>query len=188
MLSVFALVLFVAIILSLIWGRFRFFKINNGTSTWLALSYDLAVAVQMIVTVWSFLNVTSVTKLPLLICALLYLLSLVLFWWSITTAKSLDFAFSNHVGSIVTSGPFGLFRHPFYVSYIVAWFAGSWLFDSAVLWATFLYLLAFYVISARKEERMIMLSDQAATDQVYKNNVGMFLPRIKLWKQSHSER
>jgi protein-S-isoprenylcysteine O-methyltransferase Ste14 len=183
MLTNIVLLLFVAIIVSLIWGRFRFFRINSGTSIWLAVTYDLAVAVQMIVTVWSFLNVTSITKLSLLVCALLYLLSLVLFWWSIVTAKSLDFAFSNHVGSIVTSGPFGLFRHPFYVSYIVAWFAGSWLFGSITLWATFLYLLTFYVISARKEERMIMLSDQAAQYQVYKNNVGMFLPRIKLWKQ-----
>ena len=110
------------------------------------------------------------------------MLSLVIFWWSIVTAKSLDFAFSSHVGNIVTSGPFGLFRHPFYVSYMVAWFSSTFLFNSLILWITFVYLVAFYVLSARKEERTIMLSEQAEKYQLYKRNVGMFLPRIKKWK------
>lgn len=179
--------LYLTIVLSLVWARFRFFTINVGTGRLRALTYDFAVAIQMLSTAWLFYNVTDITKPELIICALLYSLSLVIFWSAISTAKSLDFAFSNHVGSIVTSGPFGVFRHPFYVSYMIAWFASTWLFGTILLWLSFVYLMAFYVMSARKEERMILNSDQASEYQLYQQHVGMFLPRIKRWKRSNSK-
>jgi len=182
MLQIFVFFLYFLIVFSLIWARLRFFKMDSGTALPLALSYDLAVAAQMLATAWSFYSVTDITKPALLFSGLLYMLSLMIFWWSIVTAKSLDFAFSSHVGNIVTSGPFGLFRHPFYVSYMVAWFSSTFLFNSLILWITLVYLVAFYVLSARKEERTIMLSEQAEKYQLYKRNVGMFLPRIKKWK------
>jgi len=40
--------LYLGIVLSLLWGRFAFFKMNSGTPFWLALSYDIAVGVQMV--------------------------------------------------------------------------------------------------------------------------------------------
>ena len=186
MLFPFAFFVYLLIVLSLLWGRVWFFKVNAGTPRLAALMYDLAVAVQMILTAYFFFNVTDVTKPVLGICLLLYLFSLVLFWWAIFTAKSLDFAFSNHVGSIVTTGPFGLFRHPFYVSYILAWAGSTLLFNSPLLWITLIYLIAFYTLSARKEEGLILKSTQAEQYQHYQQHVGMFLPRIKKWKQSNS--
>ncbi|MEX0738498.1 MAG: isoprenylcysteine carboxylmethyltransferase family protein [Pseudohongiella sp.] len=187
MLSLLAFVVYLLIVLSLIWGRLRFFKVNAGTPRLAALLYDFAVAVQMILTAYFFINVTDVTKPVLGFCLLLYLCSLMLFWWAIFTAKSLDFAFSNHVGSIVTTGPFGLFRHPFYVSYMLAWIGSTVLFNSPFLWLTLVYLIAFYALSARKEEGLILKSTQAEQYQYYQQHVGMFLPRIKKWKQSNSE-
>lgn len=188
MLSWFAFSIYLLIVLSLLWGRLRFFNVNSGTPRLAALMYDLAVAVQMILTAYYFYNVTDVTKLALGICLLLYMLSLVLFWWAIFTAKSLDFAFSNHVGSIVTTGPFGLFRHPFYVSYMLAWAGSTLLFNSVFLWITLIYLIGFYTLSARKEERLILKSTQAPQYQHYQQHVGMFLPRIKKWKRLNSRR
>ncbi|WP_169819490.1 methyltransferase family protein [Pseudohongiella acticola] len=187
MFSLFVFSVYLLIVISLLWGRLRFFKVNAGTPTLAAWMYDLAVAVQMILTAYYFFSVTDVTKLMLGICLLLYLFSLVLFWWAIFTAKSLDFAFSNHVGSIVTTGPFGLFRHPFYVSYIVAWSGSTLLFNTPLLWITLIYLVAFYTLSARKEERLILKSTQAEQYQHYQQHVGMFLPRIKKWKQLNSK-
>lgn len=178
---------YLMIVLSLVWGRLRFFTVNSGTPRAAALLYDLAVAAQMLLTTYYFINVTDVTKLALGISLLLYMLSLVLFWWAIFTAKSLDFAFSNHVGNIVTTGPFGLFRHPFYVSYILAWIGSTVLFNALLLWITLIYLVAFYTLSARKEERMILMSKQAEQYQYYQQQVGMFLPRILKWKQSNSK-
>jgi protein-S-isoprenylcysteine O-methyltransferase Ste14 len=186
MLSLFVFCFYLLIVISLLWGRLRFFKVNAGTPLLAALMYDLAVAAQMILTAYLFINVTDVTKLDLGICLLLYLLSLVLFWWAIFTAKSLDFAFSNHVGSIVTTGPFGLVRHPFYVSYILAWTGSTLLFNSPLLWITLIYLITFYTLSARKEEGLILKSTQAEQYQHYQHNVGMFLPRIKKWKRLNS--
>src|SRR5690606_31179491 len=116
---------------------------------------------QMIMTVYFFNNVTDVTKLMSAISAVLYLLSLVIFWSAIVTARSLDFAFSNKVGEIVTSGPFGYFRHPFYVSYLIAWWTSTILFNSIFMWLTAIYLTAFYVVSAKKEEKIILSSEQS---------------------------
>jgi protein-S-isoprenylcysteine O-methyltransferase Ste14 len=182
MLLMSGLFLYLLIVISLIWARFFFFKMNTGTPRMLALSYDLSVGVQMVFTVYNFNNVTDVTKIMGIIAPLLYLLSLVIFWSSIMTAKSLDFAFSNKVGNIVTTGPFGFFRHPFYVSYLLAWWGSTILFNSTLLWLTALYLTGFYVVSAKKEEKTILESEQSEQYLVYQQKTGMFFPRIKKWK------
>lgn len=187
MLSYAVAAIFVAIIVSLVWARLRFFRVNTGTAWWMALGYDLAVAMHMALTVWLFASVTGITESRLYVAAGLYTAALALFWWSIVTAKSLDFAFSEHVGSIVITGPFGLVRHPFYVSYMMAWVGSAWLFNHPVLWLTAGYLGAFYVLSAQKEERLILKSEQAERYRCYQQQVGMFLPRKRKWKQSSSE-
>lgn len=178
-----ALFLYLMIVISLVWGRFFFFSLAGGTPKFLAYSYDLAVAVQMIFTIYGFIYVMDVTKPFSYVVAILYMISLVIFWSAIVTAKSLDFAFSKKVGDIVTTGPFGLFRHPFYVSYLIAWWASTVLFNSLVMWISVLYLTVFYVVSARKEERIILGSSQSEKYQLYQKNVGMFLPRIIKWKR-----
>lgn len=172
-------VLYSAIVLSLIWARLRFFKMTSGTPRLSALLYDATVATQ-IVTTLVLMFTTSGKSLPLVVASIcLYSLSLILFWWSIFTAKKLDFAFSNDVGNIVTTGPFRLVRHPFYVSYILAWLSSTFLFNSLILWITLLYLMAFYFLSARKEERVILKSVYSDEYRKYIQNVGMFLPGIK---------
>lgn len=175
--------LYLLIVISLVWARFFFFKMSSGTPRLLAISYDVSVFIQMVMTVYGFNNVTDVTKLMSTITSLLYLLSLVIFWSSIVTAKSLDFAFSNKVGSIVTTGPFAFFRHPFYVSYLIAWWGSTILFNSIFMWLTALYLTAFYVISAKKEEATILRSEQSEQYRLYQQKTGMFFPRITRWKR-----
>ena|SRR5690554_1134506 len=187
MLSYAVAAIFIAIIISLVWARLRFFQVNTGTGRWVALGYDLAVVVHMALTVYLLVSETGVAEYKLYIVAGLYTAALTLFWWSIVTAKSLDFAFSEHVGSIVTIGPYGLVRHPFYVSYMMAWIGSAWLFNHPVLWLTAGYLGAFYVLSAQKEERFILTSEQAERYRCYQQQVGMFLPRKRKWKQSSSE-
>ncbi len=173
------LFVFVCIVLSLIWARFRFFKMTSGTPRLSALLYDATVATQIIVTIILMLT-TSGKMLPLVAASFcLYAISFSLFWWSIFTAKQLDFAFSNEVGNIVTTGPYRIVRHPFYVSYILAWFSNTLLFNSLILWITLLYLIAFYVLSAKKEEGVILKSVYSDEYRKYIQNVGMFLPRMK---------
>jgi protein-S-isoprenylcysteine O-methyltransferase Ste14 len=177
------LFLYLMIFISLVWGRFFFFSMSGGTPRLLAYSYDVAVAVQMIFTVYGFLYVMGITKTFSYLACVLYMVSLVIFWSSIATAKSLDFAFSKKVGDIVTTGPFGLFRHPFYVSYMIAWWTSTLLFNSIIMWISALFLTFFYVVSARREESVILASAQSEKYKIYQTNVGMFLPRIIRWKR-----
>ncbi len=181
------IVLFLSIVASLVWARFRFFRVDESTLRLTAVGYDLAVAAQIITTLYYMVTVTEFTKMHVIFGALAYGLALMLFWWAIRTARGLDFAFSSKVGEIVTSGPFGLVRHPFYSSYILVWLTNSVMFRSPILWITLGYLIAFYYLSARREERIILESDQAIHYRPYQNKVGMFLPRIFKWKRSHSE-
>jgi len=183
MLRFFVFGLFILIVFSLIWGRLKFFKVNSGTTRSTAFFYDMSVAIQMLSTIYGFIFVIDITKPSLWFCALLYILSLVIFWLSIREAKSLDFAFSNHVGDIVTTGTFSFFRHPFYVSYMLAWFASTVTFNSIYHWVTLVYLIFFYTISAKKEEGLILKSTQSESYKNYQQRVGMFIPRIIKWKQ-----
>jgi|GEM_PF-6238858 len=81
------LFLYLMIVISLIWGRFFFFSMSGGTPRLLAYSYDIAVAVQMTLTIYGFLYVMDITNTFSYLVCLLYLFSLVIFWSAITTAK-----------------------------------------------------------------------------------------------------
>jgi len=173
------LLLYVLIVLSLLWGRFRFFKVHSGAPRLVVFLYDCAVTVQIITTLYFVISVTNIAPLFIYFSIVLYFMALIIFWWAVLTAKTLDFAFSNKVGNIVTTGPFRFFRHPFYVSYILVWLSSTLLFKSPILWITLLYLIAFYVLSARKEEKVILKSEYSTEYEKYTKNVGMFLPRMK---------
>ena len=181
-------ILYLAIVASLIWARFRFFTVNRGTARWNALAYDIAVAMQIITTLYHLFYDPVVPTFVYFLSLVGYSLSLGLFWWSISSAKALDFAFSDSVGRIITTGPFAVVRHPFYFSYIVVWSSSTLLFNSLILWITLLYLIAFYYLSARKEERVILDSKYSREYGNYIDAVGMFLPRIMKWLPSSSER
>lgn len=180
--------LYLLIVASLVWARLRFFRVNKGTSLPAALVYDGAVTVQILVTLYYMISSPQISPLLFYVSAASYLGSLLLFWWSIRTAKSLDFAFSDSVGRIITSGPFRIVRHPFYVSYIVVWLTSSLLFNSPMLWITLLCLMTFYFLSASKEERVILESSYSGQYSQYIEDVGMFLPRIMKWVPSSSGR
>lgn len=173
---------YTTIIVSLIWARIYFFRVSNARSNLSSYFYDPAVAVQVLTTYYYVLYL-ALPDLPLVTLGLfLYVTSLVLFWWAIVTAKKLDFAFSPNVGEIITTGPFAIIRHPFYLSYVIVWSTSTLLFNSLLLWITLLYLIAFYSMSARAEEKVILGSEHSKKYSSYKNEVGMFLPRVKQWK------
>ncbi|MDT8427332.1 MAG: isoprenylcysteine carboxylmethyltransferase family protein [Pseudomonadales bacterium] len=180
-------ILYLAIVASLIWGRFWFFKVSTGAPRLIVLGYDIAVSCQILLTLYLFFVTPESAWVRIALVTVLYLLSLVIFWWAIMTAKSLDFAFSERVGSIVTTGPFRIVRHPFYISYILVWLGSSLLFNSPILWITLFYLMTFYTLSAKKEEKVILKSVYSKEYEQYIQAVGMFLPRIKKWMPSNSE-
>ena len=167
---------------SLIWARLRFFSTQAvETTNWVRL-YDPIVGIQILTTLYNFYYTPDITVLASSIWLAALLLSMSLFWWAILTARKLDFAFSKNVGDLLTSGPYAVVRHPFYASYILLWTSTTILFNSVFLWFTLLYLITFYFMSARDEEKVILSSEHSKEYFEYRQRVGMFLPRIIKWK------
>jgi protein-S-isoprenylcysteine O-methyltransferase Ste14 len=140
------------------------------------------VGIQILTTLYSFYYTPDIPILASSLWLAALLLSISLFWWAISTARKLDFAFSKNVGDLLTSGPYAVVRHPFYASYILLWASTTILFNSVFLWFTLLYLVTFYFMSARDEEKVIMSSEHSKEYFEYRQRVGMFLPRIRKWK------
>lgn len=173
---------YITIIVSFIWARFRYFKIQSSRSRISSWLYDPVIGIHVSITLY-FLLIEPSTCSPInAVSLVLYILALALFWWSIVTSELLEFAFSSHVGKVVTTGPFAYVRHPFYLSYTLVWLGSSILFNSIFLWITLIYLTTFYLTSAKTEEEVYLKSEYSRDYRDYSQKVGMFLPRITLWK------
>ncbi len=79
---------------------------------------------------------------------------------------------------IVTSGPYAYVRHPFYVSYALAWMAGTVATAQWWLLATLFGMGVLYVRAARREERMFASGPLALRYSRYRARTGMFVPRL----------
>ena len=175
-------------IISLIWGRYIFFNVRSTKNKYIAIFYDVIVTIQIGSTVYYLIFGNPRPIGVQLLAITSYLLASLLFYWSITTAKELDFAFSDRVGSLITNGPFKIVRHPFYTSYMVIWATNTIMFNSLLLWLSLLALIFFYYKSALKEENLILNSVHADEYNELRKNVGMFLPKVAQWKFCRFER
>ncbi len=167
-LSLLFLTTYTTIIVSLVWARFKFFRIESKSSELGSRLYDPIVVIQIITTIYFSLNIDFQTFVSKWIGCALYIVGVSLFLWAITTAKHLNFAFSDNVDSLVTTGPYGIIRHPIYFSYIIIWFSSTLVFNSLILWITLIYLVAFYILSARKEEEVILNSEYSGEYREYR--------------------
>jgi protein-S-isoprenylcysteine O-methyltransferase Ste14 len=113
-------------------------------------------------------------------CAAVLAAALGLFGWAARTNRSrpLPLAFSGLVPPHVqTGGPYALVRHPFYVSYLMA-FAGGWIAaGTAWLLPVFGFGLWTYWSAARREEQGLRSGPLGEAYRDYAGRVGMFLPR-----------
>ncbi|MGY8661006.1 isoprenylcysteine carboxylmethyltransferase family protein [Bradyrhizobium sp. UFLA05-109] len=84
--------------------------------------------------------------------------------------------------SIIITGPYKHVRHPFYASYVMFWM--GWAFAISTGWALLpvLFLAAFYLIAALREERLFEASRFAAEYAAYRNDTGLFWPRLWKWR------
>jgi protein-S-isoprenylcysteine O-methyltransferase Ste14 len=173
---------YITIIVGLVWARYRYFNVSTNSSRKGSYFYDPIVAIHIVATLYQFSQPNNPSVLVFLITLCCYLLGTGLFVLSIRNADNLDFAFSDKVSNLVTTGTYALVRHPFYVSYSLVWLGSAVLFNSFLLWITLAYLVTFYIFSAKKEERVILNSEYSREYEDYRQDVGMFLPRIKEWK------
>lgn len=115
--------------------------------------------------------------------------ALALFAWAAWTnrARRLGLAFAGAVPThLQTRGPYGLVRHPFYASYLLAFVGGAvaagtlWLLPALVAGALT------YWQAAREEERTFAGTSLAGAYRAYAARVGMFVPRPR-WPGYGSE-
>jgi protein-S-isoprenylcysteine O-methyltransferase Ste14 len=92
--------------------------------------------------------------------------------------RPLTVAFTNDTPRhLVTAGPYGYIRHPFYASYCLTWLASAVATHNPVLVAVFLCMTLVYRYAARFEECKFVKSELASEYARYRSLTGMFLPR-----------
>lgn len=80
---------------------------------------------------------------------------------------------------LVTSGAYGVVRHPIYTGAFLIWLGLASAYTSpAVFTATFLYVIPAYLLYIRGEERM-MLSHYGDDYREYQRRVGALIPHVR---------
>ena len=79
--------------------------------------------------------------------------------------------------ALITSGPFAVIRHPFYVAYAVAWLAAPVATHGPFVTLVALVQVAIYIFAARREERQLEARFGEAY-RSYKLGTGLLLPPL----------
>lgn len=121
-------------------------------------------------------------RVPAAVCgAILALGSLMLYEWTRRTVIDRNFyiGLSGEVpGAVCDTGPYRHVRHPFYLSYMVAFVAVAVAFPSPIVSGVCVLNMGLFVYMAFDDERVLLASAMAADYESYKMRVGMFLPRL----------
>lgn len=111
----------------------------------------------------------------------LYLLAFVLFTWAARSVRGRNFRLAYAPGSpppVFSGGPYRWIRHPFYLSYTVAWFAAVVALADRRLLLTPFVMLGFYVAAAYREERQMLRGPAAAEYRAYRRYAGVVIPHF----------
>jgi protein-S-isoprenylcysteine O-methyltransferase Ste14 len=124
----------------------------------------------------------SLKTVPSVVASVLFVLSLLIFWWSIraTRSRPLTLAFAPDIpGFLQHQGPYRYVRHPFYLSYLLFWIGTAAASVAPWHWAMPVVMGVLYAVAARREERKFDASELAAAYQAYRQRTGMLLPRFR---------
>lgn len=116
----------------------------------------------------------------------LYLGAQVTFWLTVRAFGSLRpmIAFAPAQPQVlVTKGPYKYVRHPFYTSYSLFWIAGAVAVPNWVTLTSVLVMCALYYWAALGEEASIARSALSADYATYRQETGMFLPKMPRYRQ-----
>lgn len=153
-----ALTLNVAFFLAMVWSSYRHFQ-RVGSEPLGASLLSMATVCGMVVNTWLALSRPTAPTWVLLIAIGLSATALMVFFAAIreTRAAAFSLAFSDTTpGAVVSSGVYGVVRHPFYSAYILYW--SSWVALSGFHPAAGLFcigMIVAYVFAARKEEALL---------------------------------
>ena len=116
---------------------------------------------------------------PALCGCVLALCSVLLYEWTRRTVVDRYFyiALSGEVPKAVCDkGPYRLVRHPFYLSYMLAFLAVAIAFPSIIVSAVCLLNIGLFLYMAIDDERVLLASALGADYRAYQAHVAMFVP------------
>lgn len=79
--------------------------------------------------------------------------------------------------ALITTGPFALVRHPFYVAYSLAWLAAPVATHGPLITLSGLLAVATYVVAARREERLLE-AHFGDLYRAYRAKAGLIVPSL----------
>lgn len=167
---------------SFTWAALRFFKLNsNGPVDWRILFIKY---VGIVFILWNLVAVcmSEVKISPFYWMGMFFvILGFLVFWgaiWANRTAR-LQFAFSGvNSQHLVNSGIYKYVRHPFYLSYSLAWLGSPLALQNWILIIPFIVMGYTYIVAAKIEENYFLNSSLREQYQNYMNHSGMFLPKM----------
>ncbi len=177
-------ILFVLCFASFTWGTYCFFLTRGSDVPIWGKATRLCTVLLVTVQLMLFLPKEDGSNSPsMYVAAGFYTASLLLFWSAVQANRErpLTHCFSqNEPEHIIMTGPYRLIRHPFYVSYLIAWTAGIFAADSTVILFGASLMLFLYWRAAYLEEEAFLNSKLRDTFIAYKATTGFFLPKLTL--------
>jgi protein-S-isoprenylcysteine O-methyltransferase Ste14 len=120
--------------------------------------------------------------LPLALCGCaLALCAVLLYEWTRRTVVERDFyvGLSGEVPKAVCDkGPYEFVRHPFYLSYMLAFLGVAVAFPSFIVAAVCLLNIGLFLYMALDDERVLLASRLGADYRAYQGRTGMIVPRF----------
>ncbi|MBU1235577.1 MAG: hypothetical protein KJ634_00825 [Gammaproteobacteria bacterium] len=178
----FALLLAVAAIACFAWSVFGVFRSGESTTSgYITLKWTVVTtwAIQIYLLLRADLSFDSARYW---IGSLMVAISLVLFWHcvQVTRERKLSLAFSKDMPKhLYSAGAYGYVRHPFYLSYLLAYYGMALTAHDILLYLAAVAMTILYYEAARFEERKFEGSDLAPHYAEYRRCAGMFLPRVR---------
>lgn len=165
---------------SFAWGIKYFFKTHGGKPKGVVLieiAGGLSVALQLYLIAYA----DRTSNLSVMLAAALLLASTFMFWWTVSHLRNdpptLAFS-SDKPARIYHRGPYSLVRHPFYCSYMLAWFAGGFACRSINGFLPVVIMFPIYWRAAVREEEKFRCSDLQKEYADYSERVGRFFPLL----------
>jgi protein-S-isoprenylcysteine O-methyltransferase Ste14 len=129
-----------------------------------------------------FMGLFYTLWVPAALCGSVFALGAVMFYeWTRRTVIDRHF----YVGlagevppALCEAGPYRYVRHPFYLSYMLAFVGVAVAFPSLIVSGVCLLNIGLFAYMALDDERVLLRSPLAANYESYKMRVGMFLPRL----------
>jgi protein-S-isoprenylcysteine O-methyltransferase Ste14 len=113
----------------------------------------------------------------------LFLLSGLLFWWTIgyswRARQAIAFSDGQALTKLYVDGPYRWVRHPFYVAYALYWAGGLAAAPGVLQMAALGTMSGFYLWAAIAEEKRILGSATAEDYRRYRTRTGMFVPGLR---------